>query len=85
VKYSEDKIEFSTTSSPHKYVTHSAKEWLDVLKLHWKLSETTMTENESDIIVMHFGKTQNLFVGYFNKEDKRGYIYDRRKEIRVKT
>lgn len=82
MKYSDDKIEFTPSSSPHKYVTYSAKEWLDTLKLHWELSETTMTDNETDIVVMHFGKSGNLFVGYFNKETKRGYIYDRRREIR---
>ena len=78
-------LEFSKQPSLHKHETNSAKDWLYMLKLHWKLSETTMTENESDLIVMHFGKSGNLFVGYFNKEDKRGYIYDRRKEIRIEA
>lgn len=91
MKYSDNKIEFNRQNdnvSPHKYVTHGAKQWLETLKLHWKLSVTTMSENDTDVLVMFYEQNKSrrsVYVANYDKSTKVGVIYDRRKEIRVEA
>lgn len=62
--------------------TVGAKEWLSVLKLHWNIAHTQIRNNEDDILVMHFGKSSNLVVAHYSRITMKGYVNDRRKEIR---
>lgn len=54
-----------------------------MLKSRWDIKLTQMRDNETDIIIMHFGHTKNLYVGNYDKISKLGVVYDRRKEVRV--
>lgn len=75
-------IFFSSTNS-YKFKTKGSKEWWEVLKSRWDIKHTQMRDNETDIIIMHYERTQNLYVGNYDKISKLGVVYDRRKEVRV--
>lgn len=62
--------------------TFGEQEWKVVLRKHWNLNTLSLRESDSRITVMHFGKTKNVSVGYYEKDTKRGVVYDRRHNFR---
>ena len=62
--------------------TQGTREWLATLKQLWDVDSTTLISDEDCFVVMHFSKNRNVHVAYFDRATGRGYISDRRKEVR---
>jgi hypothetical protein len=65
-----------------KTYTNGATEWLNELKAHWDLSKTSMRENDDGIIVMFFGRTNQIMAAFYDKNTKVGWVDSWRRKVK---
>jgi len=62
--------------------TRGATEWLSTLKSYWNISYTKLIDHPEAFIVMHYGKSGNVMIGYYDRQSHNGYISCRRGDKR---
>jgi hypothetical protein len=55
--------------------TKGSVEWLTTLKLYWDVKKTELRESEDSFAVLSMKKNVNVYVGYYDRESRRGVIY----------